>query len=167
MPIELAEYDPGWPRVFERARAELSKALGPKTLLEIEHIGSTAVPKLAAKPIVDLLAGVRSLSEAPAIETRLADLGYSPWHGGPGRRTLERRDHEGRPSHHLHLVVHRSPIWHERLAFRDWLRASPIHRDAYEQLKRELAAIHEDTREYSRGKDGFVRDALAQVRSRS
>lgn len=132
-PDVVVPYDTEWPAIFERERNRLEEALAPWLEGGIHHIGSTAVPGLAAKPIIDMLAGVRDLAEARAAAPRLEALGY--------------RYREHRPEAHLfvmddrgvHLTEPGSDLWRERLAFRDALRADPELRREYEEWKRQHA----------------------------
>ncbi|HSC91722.1 MAG TPA: GrpB family protein [Gaiellaceae bacterium] len=150
-------YDPSWPERFDEERRLLEDALAPWLVRGVHHVGSTAVPGLAAKPVVDVLAGVESLEASrPAIEA-LAPLEYvyaayrteyMHWFckPSPARRT-----------HHLHLIPHDHPQFAARLRFRDALRADPVLAAEYEALKRRLAAEHRDDREaYTDAKAAFV-----------
>ena len=163
MPITLAPYDPKWPARFREARAELVRVLDAEWLLDVEHVGSTAVPGLSAKPIIDMLAGVRSLDMVLGSEEAIRAIGYMPWFGAEGRISYERRDGQGKPTHHVHFVVYGELLWHNQLAFRDALRESLADREAYERLKRDLAARFTDTRDYSEAKGSFVRAVLART----
>jgi GrpB-like predicted nucleotidyltransferase (UPF0157 family) len=162
--IRLVPYDPDWPAAYERARAETLEALGTAEILGFEHIGSTSIPGTCAKPVIDMQVGVEELGRVEKWLEAIFALGYLPWYGSPGRRTFERRRADGTASHHLHFVVYGSPDWTHPLLFRDWLRTHPSDRDAYERLKRELAAAHEDTRTYSEAKTEFVRGIQARAR---
>ena len=138
-PARVVEYDPGWPAAFEAERADLARAFG-ETAVEIEHVGSTAVPGLAAKPVLDVLVGLRSL-ELP--EERIAAverLGYEyvGEYGLPGR--LFFRKGGARRTHHVHAVEHGGDHWHRHLAFRDFLRAHPAEAERYAAEKRRAAA---------------------------
>lgn len=148
-PIVIADYDPAWVAKFEAARDAMYDTCGRDAFVVIEHIGSTSVPGLAAKPIIDMSPGLRSLDDAPPIIDQLEALGYhyvpefehdTP--SGPGmpfRRYL-RRDEHGRRAYHVHMVEYGSDFWERHLLFRDYLRAHPEAADAYANLKRELAA---------------------------
>ena len=155
--IRISPYDPGWPDRFDEERAALAEAIGAWLAGGIHHVGSTAVPGLEAKPIIDILAGVRDLDESRACFEPLARLGYvyAPYlpeqmhwlcKPGPSRRT-----------HHLHLVPAGSKRFRDELAFRDRLRADPETAEEYADLKRRLAARFEDDREaYTDAKAEFV-----------
>ncbi|MBE1583181.1 GrpB family protein [Nonomuraea angiospora] len=136
MPIDVIDYDPDWPERAERACEELTASL-PGVFLEIEHVGSTAVPGLAAEPIIDLMASVRLLAAVTDREAALEGLGYRREETGmPGRLFYRREDPAGRRSHHLHVVT--DDTWesrNERL-LRDHLRADPQAAAEYAALKR-------------------------------
>lgn len=161
--VTLEPANPAWPRLFEKEKTRLLEAF-PSHFKGLEHIGSTAVPGLDAKPIVDMLGGVTSLAEADALLEPLCVLG---WDTSPAfnatlldRRFLLRWP-EGVRTHHLHLVVYGSEAWHERLKFRDCLRAHPDVAQRYLALKLELAERYRDNREaYTGAKTAFVREAL-------
>ncbi len=162
--VALVDYDPAWPSAFEEERARLDAAL-PGVFRDIAHIGSTAVPGLHTKPIIDLLAGVGSIDEAIALAARLRAVGYTT---PPGMnedlvdRQFFMRHARGRRTHHLHVVVHDAPGWHERIAFRDRLRTDPLLQQRYAMLKAELAERFANDRDaYTEGKSAFIRDALA------
>lgn len=161
--VQVAEYDPAWPVAFERERVRVAAALGARALA-IHHVGSTAVPGLAAKPIIDLLVEVARLDDALDCIAPLAALGYA-FIDHP--ENVERRFfRKGIPrTHHLHIVERGSDTAGEHLAFRDALRADPARREAYAQLKRALAERHpNDRRAYTRGKAEFIAEVLREVR---
>ncbi len=156
-PIEIVAYDPSWPVRFETEAALIRRSLAPWLAGSIQHVGSTAVPGLSAKPIIDIMAGVRSLEESrPAIEIAGA-IGYcyAPYQAdakhwfckpSPAIRT-----------HHLHLVAVDSQEWVRVLAFRDYLRTHSAVATQYEALKRELADRHHLDREaYTEAKGPFI-----------
>jgi GrpB-like predicted nucleotidyltransferase (UPF0157 family) len=137
-PIVLAEYDPSWPAVFEREAARIGAALGSRALL-VEHAGSTAVPGLAAKPIVDVVLAVADSADEPAYVPALEAAGYVLRIREPGwheHRMLKGPDGDV----NLHVFTAGSPEIDRMLAFRDRLRADPGALRRYEAAKRELAA---------------------------
>ena len=161
-PVRLTPYDPAWPDAFERERAALEAAIGPWAVGGIHHVGSTAVPGLAAKPIVDILVGVEDLETSRECFEPLARLEYlyAPYRSEEMHWFCKPRP--DRRTHHLHLVPAGSRRYVEELAFRDLLRADPRVADAYAALKRELALRFRDDREaYTDAKAGFIREALA------
>lgn len=164
MPVEVVAYDPAWPARFELERALLEPVLAPWLAGGIHHVGSTAVPDLAAKPIVDVMAGVADVDAAREAIPALAALGYLDWPGDPngGWRRWFLKPHPALRTHHLHLIEPGHPRFAAQLAFRDRLRADAELRDAYARLKRRLAAEHRHDREaYTEAKGGFVAALLA------
>ncbi len=162
--IGVVPYDPAWPRRFEEERVLLERLLAPWLDGGIHHVGSTAVPGLAAKPIIDIVAGVRDLEEARGAFERLREEGYeyafhrpqTHWFGKPASSEAWPR------THHLHLTEPGSDLWRERLAFRDALRADRELAAEYETLKRRLAAEYPvDVEQYTAGKRQFVARVLA------
>lgn len=166
-PIQLAAPDPGWPIQFEQEQAALDEAIGKWVCGEIHHVGSTAVPGLEAKPIIDILAGVRDLETARACFEPLADLGYLYAPYLPEEMHWFCKPHPARRTHHLHLVPVGSKRYRDELAFRDRLCADPLIASQYVSLKRELAERYRDDREaYTEAKGAFVTATLqGDVRS--
>ena len=158
--VKLHEYDPSWPGAFAMEEARL-RSLLPRTFLDIQHVGSTAVPGLVAKPIIDILAGVESMAVAESLAPSLCSSGYTTsaeFNASLSDRKWFMRWKDGHRTHHLHVVVHNSPAWHERLHFRDALRASPALAAQYALLKAGLAEEHSADREaYTDAKAEFVR----------
>ena len=163
-PVRVVPYDPEWPSRFESERALLEEAVGHHAVGGIHHVGSTAVPGLAAKPVIDILVGVADLPSSRACFEPLAalDYQYAPY------RTEEMhwfcKPHPLRRTHHLHLVPVDTPRFRDELAFRDALRGDPGLAAEYAALKRRLAAELEHDREaYTEAKGGFVRAVLERV----
>ena len=163
-PIEVAPYDARWPAAFEQERALLAEALGPWLAGPPEHIGSTAVPGLAAKPVIDIMAPVHTLAASrPAIEAA-RELGYVPYPYKPDVMHWFCKPSAAHRTHHLHLVPLGSPLWRERLAFRDALRADPELRASYQALKLDLAQRYRLVREaYTDAKTPFIEQVLRQA----
>ena len=163
-PIEVAPYDARWPAAFEQERALLAEALGPWLAGPPEHIGSTAVPGLAAKPVIDIMSPVHTLAASrPAIEAarEMGDVHY-PYK--PDVMHWFCKPSAAHRTHHLHLVPLGSPLWRERLAFRDALRADPELRASYQALKLDLAQRHRLVREaYTDAKTPFIEQVLRQA----
>lgn len=155
--ISVEPYDPEWPRRFEAESARLERLLEPWLAGGIHHIGATSVPGLAAKPFVDMMAGVGDLEEArAAFEPLLAE----GWEHTPHRPGIAH--HFSKPGLGLHLTEPGSDLWNERLAFRDALRADPELVAEYAALKLRLAREHpEDIEAYTAGKRDFVSRILA------
>ena len=137
-PVAVVDYDSDWPRLFAEEGERIRAALGD-AVVAVEHIGSTAVPGLAAKPVIDVLVGLRTIELTRKQIEAMDSLAYEYLgeHGIPGRLFFRR----GRPrSHHVHAVLHESDLWERHLAFRDYLRARPDEAKSYAVLKRSLAA---------------------------
>ncbi len=161
-PIRISPYDPDWPTSFERERVALAKAIGAWACGGIHHVGSTAVPGLDAKPIVDILVGVEDLETSRACFEPLAELGYlyAPYRSEEMHWFC--KPHPNRRTHHLHLVPISGRRYVDELAFRDQLRADPDLVQRYAALKHELAARFPDDREaYTDAKAGFIQAALS------
>lgn len=137
-------------------------------IVRIEHFGSTAVPGLPAKPIIDILLGVRSLEEArrdliPIVES----MGYSYWREDPNPAKLyavKGLPPNGPRTHHLYIVEPESPIW-EQLRFREYLRLHPDEADHYAVLKSRLAQqFHEDREAYTEGKSDYIKAVMEKAK---
>ncbi|MBK7470812.1 MAG: GrpB family protein [Betaproteobacteria bacterium] len=166
-PVEVVPYDQTWPLRFATERVLLESVLGPWLAGPVAHIGSTAVPGLAAKPVIDIMAPVHSLEAShPALAAALR-AGYVHF---PYRAEVMHWFCKPSPeyrTHHLHLIPLGSALWNERLAFRDALRADPAIAGEYAALKRRLAADFRMDREaYTDAKGPFVRRVLAEVAAR-
>jgi GrpB-like predicted nucleotidyltransferase (UPF0157 family) len=161
--ISLHPYDPKWPALFLAERASLIKRF-PTQLLDIQHFGSTAIPGMAAKPVIDLLAGVESMAVADTLLESLVKAGYftpADFNATLDDRRWLMRWSEGRRTHHLHLVVFGGATWQGYIRFRDALLAHPNLVERYAQLKHELALQYSSDREaYTEGKTGFVLSVL-------
>jgi len=162
-PIVVVDYDPAWPALFAALRAPVAAALGVLTVA-VEHVGSTAVPGLAAKPIIDLDVAIPSVSALDTAIERLVALGYvhKGDQGIPGRAAFDWPLHVRR--HHLYVCARDSAEYRRHLLFRDYLRAHPDSAAAYTALKRHLAARYRTQREaYTDAKGPFIGDVLAQA----
>ncbi|HEX8093563.1 GrpB family protein [Jatrophihabitans sp.] len=169
-PVELVAPDPTWLARGRRAGQSLDEALGALLVCPVEHVGSTAIPGLPAKPILDLLAEVSDLAVAEQVAGLLAPQG---WHYVPPE--LDGRPYErffvqvldGHRVAHLHLLRAGSPQRTDLVRFRDLLRGNRHLAADYAALKAGLAAAHRDDRErYSAAKHGFVTDVLRGQHSR-
>ncbi|WP_205650079.1 GrpB family protein [Actinoplanes solisilvae] len=163
--ISLHPYDPAWPARFESEAAVLAEVLGPYVTGGIHHVGSTAIPGLSAKPIVDIMIGVTDLDSSRACIEPLAGLDYCY---APYREDVMHwfcKPNPARRTHHLHLVPTGSARFVDVLAFRDYLRAYPEAAERYEALKQRLAAEHaHDRNAYTDGKTDLVATLTAEAR---
>ncbi len=166
-PVRVVDYDPAWPARFAAERALLEETIGSWITGGIHHVGSTAVPGLAAKPVIDILVGVEDLPSTRAGLDALAAIGYvyvpyrvevMHWLCKPNR--MHR-------THHLHLVPTGSERFRAELEFRDSLRSDPGLAASYAALKRELAVLHRHDRDaYTKAKQGFIASVVARSSAR-
>ena|SRR2546425_4972366 len=167
MPV-IVEYDPRWSALFEEERTRLLATTGT-LLVTIEHVGSTAVPGLAANPIIDIMGGVRELGEVTRYVVDLEGIGYEyvPQYEEyiPERRYFRKpRTGQGPRTHHLHIVELTGTFWRHHLLFRDYLRTHPVALRECADLKRCLAAEYgDDGRGYTDAKGPFVESILARA----
>ena len=161
--VRLHPYTNRWVVLFEDEANRIRDAIG-ESLVDLQHYGSTAVPGLRAKPIIDILGGLESLEVAVRCIEPLAEIGYD-YAGAdviPGHHVFGRGHAR---THLLHLVEHGSPQWNNNLRFRDALRLDPELAQRYEALKLRLAREHSESRgEYTAGKTEFVRNVLTPQR---
>ena len=167
--IVIADYDPFWPQRFEHEAANLRTILAEELIHRIEHIGSTAIPGMPAKPIIDMLVEISSFDRAKAIAIpRLQAQGYDYiWRSDrpPGHMMFIKRSSPNGPrTHHLHMAPAGHKLW-DRVYFRDYLRAHPEEAQRYAQLKRDLANRFPTDREaYTHGKSAYVQYITAKAR---
>jgi GrpB-like predicted nucleotidyltransferase (UPF0157 family) len=164
-PVFIVPYDPAWPRLFEEEKARILQDIG-SYVVNIEHMGSTAIPGLAAKPVIDILIGVRSLADAPLFIPPLTARGYeyvSRYEQEmPFRRYLNRKVN-GEHTHHLHMVEPDTDFFRVQLAFRDYLRTHPKECEEYAALKLRLAEKYRNDRvAYTDSKNEFIQGILAK-----
>jgi len=163
--ISVVPYDPHWPQAFAQASAAVASVMGGN-LLAIHHIGSTSVPGLDAKPVIDMLAVVAELAVVDAHSDAIRSIGYEVMgeFGIPGRRYFRRDDAAGMRTHQIHAFQSDSPQIDRHLAFRDYLRAHPAVAAEYAAIKRRLAAAHpNDIEAYMDGKDAFIKRVEAEA----
>ena len=163
--VAVVAYDPRWPEMFERERLHLLSCLPHDLVKRIEHFGSTAVPGLSAKPIVDILVEVKSLDEtkkiiAPILEAQGYDYFWRPSWGNdmpPFYAWFIKRDKNGSRTHHIHMVEADFEHW-DRLLFRDYLIEHSDVAGEYNELKKRLSKVHHSDRvAYTEVKTDFIR----------
>jgi GrpB-like predicted nucleotidyltransferase (UPF0157 family) len=164
-PVEIVAHDPRWMDRFEAERAVLEKVLAPWLAGPVEHVGSTAVPGLDAKPVVDIAAPVRSLAAARAAIPVLHDRGWLHWEADPVRwRHWFLKPDPERRTHHLYLIEHDHAELANLLALRDLLRTDAAAAAGYAAHKRELAARFGSDRDgYTMAKSAFIAELLARL----
>jgi len=163
-PVEIVDYDPAWPAQFEEERDALQRVLRPWLAGAIEHIGSTAIPGLAAKPVIDIMAGVQTLAGSRDAIEAAATLGYCYF---PYQASIEHwmcKPSDAFRTHHLHLVPVSSPQWIRPIAFRNYLRAHGDVAAEYADVKRALALKFRLDREaYTDAKGDFIEAITAKA----
>ncbi|HEX6372393.1 MAG TPA: GrpB family protein [Longimicrobium sp.] len=158
--VQVVPHDPGWRDAFEAEAKHIAAALGD-TVVAIHHIGSTAIPHIHAKPVVDLLVEVRDPGEADRRSSAMASLGYEVLgeYGIPGRRYFRKDTPQGIRTHNVHAFRAGSEEVVRHLAFRDYMIAHPGDARRYSELKRRLAEEHPQSMDgYMDGKDAFIRE---------
>jgi len=163
-PVTIVDYDPMWPTLYEKEKMKISEALGNKALA-IEHIGSTSVPGLGAKPIIDIMVCVQSNLDADICVPLLKGIGYTDvtvqvgnpdWYYCLGKESCG-------VGYHLHLMKNMSVFSKRHLLFRDRLRANPDIARKYFELKKELAAKYRSDRTaYTESKSAFIESILSE-----
>jgi GrpB-like predicted nucleotidyltransferase (UPF0157 family) len=172
-PVVVVPYDDAWPSLYEEERARIERAIG-SWAEGIEHVGSTAVPGLAAKAVIDIMVGVKSLDDSSILVERLVGIGYeyvSEFERVMPFRRYFRKMREGRRTHQIHLVERSNTEWWDRhLLFRDYLGADPEIAGEYAHLKYELSdRFGEDRGAYTDAKTHFISEVVrrAQENERS
>ena len=157
--VKLEPHTEQWQQLFAEEAARVREVVG-EYILAIEHVGSTSISRIAAKPIIDMAAAVERSADGERCIAPLENIGYEyrGEHGIAGRFYFVK----GEPrTHHLHMVTADSDFWRSHLAFRDYLRENPAMAKEYESLKLELARKYGDDREaYQRGKTNFIENIL-------
>ena len=160
-PVILEEYDSSWPSKFEEEKEYLMAVAGKWHFGSIEHVGSTAVPGMVAKPVIDVMFGVKTLDESRAAIEALVEAGYEYW---PYKAEVMHwfcKPSDAFRTHHLHLIPYESPLWQERIKFRELLRSDDKVATEYANMKRELAATYREDREaYTDKKWPFIQRVL-------
>lgn len=168
--VQLVEYDSRWPELFLSEAKRVKSVLPAELVVSVDHFGSTSIPGLAAKPIIDILVSVRSVPEAREIAVQpLASIGYAFWSDNP------RRDHlffvKGLPpaaahrTHHIHMLEPGSDM-RAQLLFRDYLRSHSDEASRYGDLKLELMARHSNDREaYTAAKSTYIDQIIVKARA--
>jgi GrpB-like predicted nucleotidyltransferase (UPF0157 family) len=158
--VEVVPHDPRWRDAFEAEAKQVAAALGGN-VVAVHHIGSTAIPGIYAKPIVDLLVEVRDVTEVDGRSSAMESLGYEVMgeYGIPGRRYFRKDTPEGVRTHHIHAFEAGSSEVERHLAFRDYMIAHPGDAHRYSELKRRLAEEHpQSPGGYMDGKEGFIKE---------
>lgn len=169
-PVYVVPYNPLWPSLFSLERSRVEAVVG-HWVETIEHVGSTAVPGLDAKPVIDLMVGVRNIWDADRCIRPLEEVGYSYWAEDSAldhHRLFVRfvNPEWTYRTHNLHVVEVGDEYWENRLLFRDHLRSHPETAEEYALLKRDLAGRFRDDREaYTEAKTGFISRVVERAKA--
>lgn len=158
--VEVVPHNPQWRDAFEAEAKPVAVALG-ENVVAIHHIGSTAIPDIYAKPVVDLLVEVGDITEVDGRSSAMESLGYEVMgeYGIPGRRYFRKDNREGIRTHNIHAFEAGSTEVERHLAFRDYMIAHPGEARRYSELKMKLAEAHPQSMDgYMDGKDGFIKE---------
>jgi GrpB-like predicted nucleotidyltransferase (UPF0157 family) len=161
--VEVVSYDNAWGAMFKEEKHKLSRALGDE-VVEVHHIGSTAIPQMWAKPTIDILVVVRDIEKVDKHNRSMTAIGYAAMgeYGISGRRFFTKG--QSSRTHHVHVFQEGSPQIERHLRFRDFMIAHPSEAARYAELKRELAErFKSDIDSYCEGKDAFIRDIDAKA----
>ena len=162
--VHLADYVPEWEELFEKEAKRLLEKIAD-LILDIQHVGSTAVPALSAKPIIDIAIAIESREVIPSLVRSLTELGYTDRGdgGNEGGYLLVLEPVPGVRTVHVHVVEATDVQWRNYIGFRDLLRENEDIREEYGRLKRDLANKHKnDRRLYTAGKHSFIRGLLGE-----
>lgn len=159
--VEVVPHDPRWRDAFAAEAKRVASALGDN-VSAVHHIGSTAIPDIHAKPVIDLLVEAGDIAEVDGRSSAMELLGYEVMgeYGIPGRRYFRKDNGEGIRTHHVHVFEAGSAEAERHLAFRDYMIAHPAEAQSYSELKRKLADEHpQSIDDYMDGKDDFIKEA--------
>jgi GrpB-like predicted nucleotidyltransferase (UPF0157 family) len=162
MTIELAPHDPRWTAYFEEVKVSLSAVLG-RYALDIQHVGSTSIAGIVAKPVIDVAIAIERYPLPDEVLAAVAALGYTYWgeYGIPRRHLFFQRG--GPVGYNVHINELANDEFQRHVLFRDYLRAHPDAAQEYERLKLLLAAQHDDVNAYADNKSAFVQDILRKA----
>jgi GrpB-like predicted nucleotidyltransferase (UPF0157 family) len=161
--IMVTDYKEKWVRDFENEKAQVLKICG-KQIVSIEHIGSTSVPELASKPIIDIAVGIYRYKDADDLQEPLNKIGYFFYKQFQHQTLFIKRNSSGRRTHYLHIMRYNGAKWRTDQRFRNYLRTHTKERELYSELKKELAKLHpEDRKAYSVGKNHFIKSIITKA----
>lgn len=160
-PVKIVPYNPHWPEVFQKEYTKLKFEVNDDTII-IEHIGSTSVPYLCAKPVIDIMIGIERIEDFEKLIKPLNALGYE--YKPEVEDTIPERRYFEKPGFHIHMVEKNSDFWKKHIFFREYLRNYPDVRDEYCKLKLDLARKYQFQRkEYTKSKEPFIKRILRKM----
>lgn len=162
--VHLEEHDPEWETEAERLKERLHKVLGDQAL-DVQHVGSTSIRTIPAKPILDIAVAVNDVEDVDAYKDKMEKAGFQ--YAGElnaGQRMFFMENAEGRVIQHIHMVQEGSAAWTNYMNMRDYLNAEPKEAERYAQLKRKLSkSCEHDRAAYAEGKDPFIKETLRKA----
>lgn len=165
--IELEPYSPSWLEKFQKEATKIREAIGEGNIISIEHIGSTAIPGISAKPIIDIAIGVQSLETAKNFLPVLEKMGYSFWDKNPKKDRMffvKGLPPNGPRTFHVHIMEASGDELPKRILFREYMRTHPEEADKYEALKKELSEKYKQDREaYTEAKSDFISNVIKRI----
>ncbi|MEM5003155.1 GrpB family protein [Priestia megaterium] len=165
--VKLEPYNCNWSILFEKEREMLSSQL-KGLIIKIEHVGSTSIEGLTAKPIIDIAIGVSSLDKFIRIKEKVKGIGYVEIPVNIDGKHVFVKDKENKITHFLHVMIYNQKLWRDQICFRDSLRSSPDAKLKYVKLKEELAKKYpNDVISYTNEKKRFVDSILKKARNRN
>ncbi|MBI2514611.1 GrpB family protein [Candidatus Wolfebacteria bacterium] len=163
--VKLLPHNKKWKLLFENEEKKIEKKLGD-LVIDIQHIGSTSIPGIPAKPIIDISMGVRVMKDAKKLIKPLEKLGYELRRefGRPNIQTLFVKGPESKRTHYLHVMKYNGALWKNDLRFRDYLRKHPVRAKQYAELKNKLAGKHANDRgTYTKSKAKFILETIKKA----
>ena len=169
--VKLVPHNRKWARIFEKEKLLLKKTFG-KIIIAIEHIGSTAIPNIPAKPIIDMNVAVKSLKTARGMKEKFEKLGYEyrPFQSGHTKEDLRAQElyvkgPAAKRTHHAHVTVYKKEYWNRDLIFRDYLQKNRSRAQQYANLKKKLAKRYPNNRTlYTKNKEKFISQTIKAAR---
>ena len=169
--VKLYPHDPRWAKLFDKEKRLFLKTFGSK-VISVEHIGSTSIPGISAKPIIDISVGVKSMRTAVGLAKKFQALGYewrkdAPWQN-KSVQILFVKGAESKRTHYVHVMRHKGLIWNNDILFRDYLRNNKQRAKQYDILKEKLAKRHSSNRMlYTKSKEKFVIQTIKMAKQKT
>lgn len=162
--VKVVPYQRNWTTEFEKEKARITKACADK-IVAVEHIGSTSVLGLVAKPIIDIAIGLRRLKDAKQLLPALKKLGYHFYKDFQRQRLFVAKGPDEKHTHYLHVMRYGGVKWSTDQLFRNYLRSHPNEVKCYSKLKEKLAKLHTNDRDaYSKEKDAFIKSIITKAK---
>jgi GrpB-like predicted nucleotidyltransferase (UPF0157 family) len=162
--VKVVSYNKKWADEFEQEKARIMQVCGDK-VIAIEHIGSTSVPELSAKPIIDIAVGIKRLYDAKELLKPLKKIGYNFYKDFQRQRLFVAKGPDEKRTHYLHVMRYKGAKWQTDQLFRNYLRTHPKEVGRYTKLKQKLSKQYADDRKaYSDGKNTFIKSVIAKAK---